>query len=102
MNSQGKIKPGIMAIVSEKRNRKKVLVMPKSTLVRGKMISIWVETNPGMYESRMVETGIENRTEVEILSGIEAGEVVVSSGVYLLNSAWVLQNGANSMGGMKM
>ena len=101
-NNSGKIKPGMMATVSVKRNQKKTLVIPKSALVLSKEISVWIQTKPGMYESRMVKTGIENKTEVEILSGIGEGALVVSSGAYLLNSAFVLKNGANAMGGMKM
>ena len=101
-NQEGKIKPGMMATVSAKRNEKKTLVISKSALVLSKEISVWIQTKPGMYESRMVKTGIENKTEVEILSGLVEGELVVSSGAYLLNSAFVLKNGANAMGGMKM
>lgn len=101
-NSDRKIKPGMMATVSVKRNQKRTLVIPKSALVPGHMISVWIETQPGMYENRMVETGIENKTEVEILSGLKEGERIVSSGSYLLNSAYILQNGANSMPGMEM
>ena len=101
-NANEKIKPGMMATVSVKRNQKRTLVIPKSALVLSKIISVWVETKPGMYEIRMVKPGIENKIEVEILSGIEEGDKVVSSGVYLLNSAFILKNGANSMGGMKM
>ena len=101
-NNSGKIKPGMMATVSVKRNQKKTLVIPKSALVLSKQIAVWIQTKPGMYESRMVETGVENKTEVEILSGIEVDALVVSSGAYLLNSAFILKNGANAMGGMKM
>ena len=101
-NNSGKIKLGMMATVSVKRNQKKTLVIPKSALVLSKEISVWIQTKPGMFESRMVKTGIENKTEVEILSGIKEGDLVVSSGAYLLNSAFVLKNGANAMGGMKM
>ena len=97
-----KIKPGMMATFSVKRNKIKTLVVPKSALVMSKTISVWIEIKPGMYENRMVKTGIENKIEIEILTGIEEGDKVVSSGVYLLNSAFILKNGANSMGGMKM
>jgi Cu(I)/Ag(I) efflux system membrane fusion protein len=101
-NINGKIKPGMMATVSVKRNPKKTLVIPKSALVLSKMVSVWIEKKPGMYEKKMVKTGIENKTEVEILSGIDESALVVSSGAYLLNSAFILKNGAKSMGGMKM
>jgi membrane fusion protein, copper/silver efflux system len=101
-NHDGRIKPGMRATVSVKRKGKKTLVIPKTSLVLGKMTSVWVETATGMYENRMVETGIENKSEVEILSGLKLGERVVTSGSYLLNSAYILQNGANSMAGMEM
>ena len=101
-NTNGAIKPGMMALVSIRTNSKKTLVIPKSALILGEMISVWVESKPGMYESKMVETGIENKTFVEILSGLNAGDKVVTSGSYLINSAYILQNGANSMPGMEM
>ena len=45
---------------------------------------------------------IENKVEIEVISGISEGDLIVSSGSYLLNSVFILRNGANSMGGMKM
>ena len=101
-NAHGAIKPGMMAVVSMKASSKKTLIIPKSALVLGKMVSVWVEAKPGMYELRKVETGIENKAMVEILSGLNAGDRVVTSGSYLINSAYILQNGANSMPGMEM
>ena len=53
-------------------------------------------------ESRNVETGIQNKNEVEIISGIKEGELVISSGAFLLQSEYTIRNGANAMGGMKM
>ena len=58
---------------------------------------------PGLFESRPVETGIENKKYVEIISGLKYGERMVTIGAYLLNSEFILKQGANSsMGGMKM
>lgn len=102
-NNDRKIRPGMRATVSVKHNQKKTLVIPKSSIVLGKMSSsVWVQTADGMFEKRMIETGIENKSEIEVITGIQKGEFVVSSGAYLLNSAFILKNGANSMGGMKM
>lgn len=102
-NNDKKIRPGMRAAVSVKHNQKKTVVIPKSCIVLGKMSSsVWVQTEDGMFEKRMIETGIENKNEIEVISGIQKGEIVVSSGAYLLNSAFILKNGANSMGGMKM
>ena len=102
-NTKGKIQPGMMAVVSVSRNQKNTLVILKSSIVLGKgSSSVWIQTSSGMFEKRMIETGIENKVEIEVISGISEGDLIVSSGSYLLNSVFILKNGANSMGGMKM
>jgi Cu(I)/Ag(I) efflux system membrane fusion protein len=53
----------------------------------------------------MVTTGMENGGKIEITNGLKDGDVVVISGVYLLNSEFLLRNGRDameSMPGMKM
>lgn len=92
-NKNQKIKPGMMAYVRFDRRNKKSVVIPKSSLVVGKMKFAWVKTGDNMYERRMIETGIENVKEVQVLSGIEEGEQVVVSGGYLLNSELILRQG---------
>ena len=102
-NNNNMIKPGMMARVTINHHPKQTLVIPKSALLIGRMTMVWIEVMPGMFESRTVETGIENKQFVEILSGLKEGERVVTSGAYLLNSEFILKQGANaSMGGMKM
>jgi Cu(I)/Ag(I) efflux system membrane fusion protein len=49
----------------------------------------------------MIQIGIQNKKEVEVVSGLKEGELIVTSGAYLLNSALVLKKGAG-MEGMKM
>ena len=63
--------------------------------------TVWIK-NPGVYETRMVKTGIEENDAVKITSGLTKGEVVVTSGAYPLNSEYVFEQGSNSMAGMKM
>ena len=94
--SNNMIKPGMMARVTIDHDPKQTLVIPKSSLLIGRMTMVWVEVMPGMFESRTVETGIENKKFVEIISGLKEGERVVTSGAYLLNSAFILKKGANS------
>ena len=102
-NNNNMIKPGMMARVTINHHPKQTLVIPKSALLIGRMTMVWIEVMPGMFESRTVETGVENKQFVEILSGLKEGELVVTSGAYLLNSEFILKQGANaSMGGMKM
>lgn len=101
-NQENKITPGMMAYVYLKTQEKKTLVIPKSALLLLKMKTVWVQLPDGSYESRNVETGMQNKNEVEIISGIKEGELVISSGGFLLQSEYTIRNGANAMGGMKM
>lgn len=98
------LKPGMMAYVSIKRNEKKTMVIPKSSILIGNMVTAWIKTGDGMYENRMIELGIQNKKEVEVISGLKEGEIIVTSGAYLLNGALILKKGAGMPGmeGMKM
>lgn len=100
-NRSRQLKPGMMVYVNIKRNEKKTLVIPKSSILVGNMITAWVKTGDGIYESRMIQIGIQNKKEVEVVSGLKEGELIVTSGAYLLNSALVLKKGTG-MEGMKM
>lgn len=101
-NQKGHYKPGMMAYVYLKRNRKETLVIPKSALLLENNIIVWVETADGMFEQRMVDIGIQNKREVEILNGLSPGDRVVTRGAFLLNSAWKVKQGGGAMEGMKM
>ena len=103
-NRKLQLKPGMMAYVNIKRNEKRALVIPKSSILVGNMITAWIKTGDGMYESRMIQLGIQNKKEVEVLNGLKEGEQVVTNGAYLLNSALILKKGTGMPGmeGMKM
>lgn len=101
-NKNGIIKPGMMASVIFKTNEKKGLVIPKSAITLGEMPTVWIEKEKGKYEMRNIHTGIQTKTEVEVVHGIGEGERIVTSGAYLINSEYILKNGANTMAGMKM
>ena len=103
-NPSNKLRPGMMAYINIKRNEKKTMVIPKSSIVVGEMISAWVKTAKGTYENRMIQLGIQNKKEVEVLSGLKEGELIVTNGAYLLNSALILKKGTGMPGmeGMDM
>ncbi|MBU1821839.1 MAG: efflux RND transporter periplasmic adaptor subunit [Bacteroidetes bacterium] len=103
-NRNMRLKPGMMAYVNIKRNEKMTMVIPKSAILVGNMITVWVKTGDGMFENRMIELGIQNKKEVEVTSGLKQGELIVASGAYLLNSALILKKGTGMPGmeGMKM
>ncbi|OFY84517.1 MAG: hypothetical protein A3F72_14005 [Bacteroidetes bacterium RIFCSPLOWO2_12_FULL_35_15] len=96
------IKPGMMASVVLKTDAKKTVVIPKSSITLGEMPTVWIEKEKGKYEMRRIHTGIQTKNEIEVIHGIAEGEKIVTSGTYLINSAYILTNGANSMEGMKM
>ncbi len=101
-NPKGNYKPGMMAYVFLKRNKRQTLTIPKSALLVENNIIVWTETPDGMFEQRMVDIGIQNKREVEILSGLSPGDRVVTRGAFLLNSAWKVKQGGGAMEGMKM
>jgi membrane fusion protein, copper/silver efflux system len=101
-NPRGNYKPGMMAYVFLKRNKRQTLTIAKSALLMENNIIVWTETPDGMFEQRMVDIGIQNKREVEILSGLSPGDRVVTRGAFLLNSAWKVKQGGGAMEGMKM
>ena len=52
----------------------------------------------GMFEKRMVTTGIENKREVEIIEGLQAGKKVVVFVAYFLKSENIVKQGGGRMG----
>lgn len=102
-NPQGKIKPGLMAEIKMTYDMKKAVVVPSNAVItdsRGS--SVWILDSTGYFNIRMVATGIKNSRSVEIISGLKPGEQVVTSGVYLLNSEYILKKGLDPMSGMNM
>ena len=89
--------------VSVLLNQRTVLALPTDAIILdGKGASVWIKTGHNHFKSVMVETGIETNEYTEITSGLQPGDIVVTSGAYLLNSEYVFKKGANPMEGMKM
>lgn len=49
---------------------------------------------------RMVQIGMENKKYVEILSGFDEGDAVVTAGSYLLQSEYIFKKGSHPMANM--
>jgi Cu(I)/Ag(I) efflux system membrane fusion protein len=63
------------------------LVAPKEALIdTGIRRLVYVKTAPGHYAPREITTGREGENDVEVLTGLEAGETVAASGNFLLDS----------------
>ncbi len=93
-NPDMKLRPGMIAIMliygCSDDNR---LVIPSESVIdTGKRKVVFVTKTLGKYEPREVETGLVGDNYVtEVISGLEEGETVVTSGQFLLDSESQLQ-----------
>lgn len=102
-NPGNQLRPGMPAYVLLKSPPRKTLTLPIDAVIRnGEGATIWIKTANNTFKSIMVQTGLESDDRIEIRSGLRAGDVVVISGAYLLNSEYIFKKGANPMAGMKM
>jgi Cu(I)/Ag(I) efflux system membrane fusion protein len=102
-NKDNLLRPGMPAYVTVKDPQRKIVSLPPDAVLRGAgMNMIWVQTAQNTFKSRMVQTGQEGDGFVEIKSGLQPGDVVVTSGAYLLQSEYIFRNGADPMAGMDM
>ena len=102
-NKDNLLHPGMAAyLIINKRQHNSLTLPSEAVLTDSKGSTVWVQTKPGVYEIRMVTTGVEENDAVEITSGLNDGDVVVTSGAYLLNSEFIFEHGKNPMAGMKM
>lgn len=92
-NPSGKLKPQMYVSAQIITQIKNALVVPSSAILyTGKRKVVWVEVKENTFEPRDVVTGIQSEDKVEIISGLNPGDVVVISGGYLLDSESQLQN----------
>lgn len=58
---------------------------------------VWVKNANGSFSSRMIESGAGNQNYVPVISDLNAGDIVVTDGAYLLNSEAIFKNSAEKM-----
>ncbi|MEW6999633.1 efflux RND transporter periplasmic adaptor subunit [Colwelliaceae bacterium BS250] len=88
INENGDLKPNMFANVSiHPSNDRQMLLIPKEALIRtGSQDRVVLALGDGRFKSITVEVGKIFRTSVEIISGLNTGEAVVSSAQFLLDS----------------
>ncbi len=74
-----------------------VVVPQEAVLDSGKVQRVFVAKGNGYFEPRMITTGAKLDGKVAILSGLKAGETVVSSGNFLVDSESRLKSAAGTM-----
>jgi len=63
------------------------LVVPVAAVMdTGARKVVWVESDPGVFTPRDVTTGARSGSEIQILSGLKAGDKVAATGGYLIDS----------------
>jgi Cu(I)/Ag(I) efflux system membrane fusion protein len=102
-NPGNQLRPGMSAYVILKNRQRNSLSLPVDAVIRNeKHSSVWLQIDKNTFKNVMVETGLENDGRLEIRSGLKQGDVVVTSGAYLINSEYIFRRGANPMGGHDM
>ncbi|MFZ1981835.1 MAG: efflux RND transporter periplasmic adaptor subunit [Smithella sp.] len=86
-NPGGQLKPEMFTNVEIKISLGKKLVIPESAVIdTGTSQVVYVDKGEGVFEPREVELGLRADRFVEVLQGIKAGEKVVSSANFLIDS----------------
>ncbi|MEN3354886.1 MAG: rane fusion protein heavy metal efflux system [Betaproteobacteria bacterium] len=87
-NQRQLLKPEMFARVTPlSEERQKLARIANSALISEGLYSfVFVEKEPGAFEKRRVELGLQGRDESYVRSGLSAGDKVVSAGALLLQS----------------
>jgi Cu(I)/Ag(I) efflux system membrane fusion protein len=107
-NTHGRLKPGMYGNVEIRTGGDRKLSIPQEAVLdSGVRKLVFVEKGEGMYEPREITVGNKGDRFYPILSGLSAGEKVVTSATFLIDSesklmAATSMMGMLGMGGIKM
>ena len=100
-NRDGRLKPGMYATVRLSSPTRPALTVPRSAVVQtGERAVVFVDEGKGALRPVEVVTGRASGDYVEVISGLEAGQRVVTSPQFLLDSESNLAEVMKSMPGM--
>jgi Cu(I)/Ag(I) efflux system membrane fusion protein len=86
-NRGGRLKPGMFANVDFGGAARSALLVPSEAVIRtGKRTLVMLALEKGRYQPAVVQTGQTGGGQTEILAGLAAGEKVVASGQFLIDS----------------
>ncbi|MCW5910834.1 MAG: efflux RND transporter periplasmic adaptor subunit [Cyclobacteriaceae bacterium] len=92
----GNLQPGMFTQVLVTQTAGRGLALPVQAVIRSEQgTHVYVETDKNVFQPRMIKTGIESSTTVQVTDGLTEGEAVVVSGAYLLYSEYILKHGVN-------
>lgn len=91
-NREGALRPGQFGEVEFELPATDGLFVPSDAVIRtGQHEYVYVATAPDRFEPRSVRTGITREGRVQVLSGVVAGDRVVTRGSFMLDSESRLQ-----------
>lgn len=102
-NPGNELKPGMAAYIYLNNTVASGIALPMDAVIRnGKMAHVWLQTGANKFKMQAVTIGAESGNQVQVKQGLKEGDLVVTSGAYLLNSEYLLRNGMSTMEGMGM
>ncbi|MEH6358817.1 MAG: efflux RND transporter periplasmic adaptor subunit [Pseudomonadales bacterium] len=98
-NSERLLRPNMFAeVIIRADSQPDALVIPSEAVIRsGQQTQVFVVRGAGKFEPRIVKLGIESEGQVAVLAGVEAGEEVVTSAQFLLDSESKLREATAKM-----
>jgi len=99
-NPQGTLRPGMYATAQLMADLGERLVVPAEAVMdTGARQILFVDKGQGIFEPREVTVGVKTDGAQEITHGVEAGEAVVTSGNFLIDSESRLKAALEGFGG---
>ncbi|HZZ75438.1 MAG TPA: efflux RND transporter periplasmic adaptor subunit [Puia sp.] len=96
-NKNDQLKPGMLAYVVLTNRPMNTLTLPLNAVLRNEHDDIvWVQSGHNAYKRVSVKLGKEYGENVEIISGIKPGDIIVVNGAYLINSEYIFKKGTNA------
>jgi len=95
-NTDGFLRPDMYIHIHLKAVLTNRLVVPESAvLYAGQTRVVFVDLGEGRLQPRRIKIGARNQQYIEVLEGLESGEIVVTSGNFLIASEAKLKTGVN-------
>lgn len=94
-NAGGRLRPQMYVRAEIRIPLPNALVVPTSALLStGKRDVVWIEVKSNVFEPRDVVAGLRDGTDVQIIRGLNEGDMVAFSGGFMLDSESQLQQPA--------
>ena len=99
-NPKGELKPDMFAEITFQEFAHEALIMPADAIIpsgRGNMV--FIALSGGKFQPRTVKLGVKSGDRVEVLEGLNEGELVVTRANFLVDSESSLRAALEAVGG---